>query len=247
MNGTSDFLSAIGKLRNNILGNRVLVNDFMSQPVAALKNSDSDFFIRKGSEEVLFSDYLNSVSEPARQVIIQSVIGIGKQKDIRHDDKLEDMEDDGWIDEVGGGAAAAMAVAVVNALALANANAVANANALANANIMANVNGWVGSGGLSGGISASSQPHNDSGVLSHIILTEGALSPELHATLTQRGLNAYRQSTLLKHLAEKTLRSNTQQHDSENVLEIAYKELNVKLTLASTPEGLQIIRADLLH
>lgn len=36
MNGTSDFLSAIGKLRNNILGNGVLVNDFMSQPVAAL-------------------------------------------------------------------------------------------------------------------------------------------------------------------------------------------------------------------
>lgn len=243
MNGTSDFLGSVGKLRENILGNKIGINDFVSQPAAALKNSDSDFFIRKGSEEVLFSDYLNSVSASARQVIIQSVIGMGHHKENHHDDRLEDIDDDGWIDEVGGGAAVALAVAVVNALAMANANAVANANALANANIMANVNGWAGSGG----ISASSQTQVQAGMLSQIILTEGALSPDLNAALTQRGLNTYRQSTLLKHLAEKNLRLNTAGCDGESVLDIAYKELNVKLTLASTPEGLQIIRADLLH
>lgn len=244
MNETSDFLNSIGKIRASVACNKILINDFLAQPVLVIKQNDIDFFIRKGGENILFSDYLASVSDSARTVIIQSVIGINQQKDIRHDGGLNELDDDdGWIDEVGGGAAAALAAVVVNALALANANAVANANALANANIMANVNGWAGAGGAS----ASSYHQADNGLLAQIILHNGALSSSLQTVLEQRGLNVYRQATLIKHLAEKSLRTNLLHNGQNDIFTVAYKEFNITLALSCNAEGYQIIHADLLH
>lgn len=243
MNETSDFLNSIGKIRASVAGNKILINDFLARPIVTIKQNNIDFFIRKGGQQILFSDYLASVSASARAVIIQSVIGINQQKDIRRDDGLNDMDDDGWIDEVGGGAAAALAAVVVNALALANANAVANANALANANIMANVNGWAGAGGAS----ASSYHQADNGLLAQIILNHDALSASLQTILEKRGLNVYRQATLIKHLAEESLRANALHNGQNNIFTVVYKDLNIMLTLSCGAKGYQIIHADLLH
>ncbi len=243
MNETSGFLNSIGKIRASVACNKILINDFIAQPVVTIKQNNIDFLIRKGEQQILFSDYLASVSASARDVIIQSVIGINQQKDIRNDDGLNEIgDDDGWIDEVGG-AATALAVAVANALALANAIAMANVNALANANIMANVNGWGGAGGQS----ASSYHQVDSELSTQIMFQETALSLSLKTILEQRGLNVYRRATLIKHLAEKSLRANALHRAQSAIFTAEYKGLNITLTLSYSPEGYQIIHADLLH
>lgn len=244
MNEKSYFINSIGKIRSSVACNKILIDEFLAHPVLAIKQNDIDFFIRKGGEEILFSEYLESVSDSARSVIIQSVIGINQQKDIRHDDGMNELDDDdGWIDEVGGGSAAAFTSVMVNAMALANVNAVANVNAMANANVMANVNGWAGSGG----ISASSYHQADSGLLAQIILHNGALSSSLQTVLEQRGLNVYRQATLIKYLAEKSLRTNLLHNGQNDIFTVAYKEFNITLALSCNAEGYQIIHAELLH
>ncbi|MGE5989982.1 MULTISPECIES: hypothetical protein [Klebsiella] len=59
MNETIDFLNSIGKIRASVACNKILIDDFLAQPILAIKQNNIDFFIRKGGEEILFSDYLS--------------------------------------------------------------------------------------------------------------------------------------------------------------------------------------------
>ena len=72
MNETSGFLNSIGKIRASVACNKILINDFIAQPVVTIKQNNIDFLIRKGEQQIIFSDYLASVSASAHRLDLKS-------------------------------------------------------------------------------------------------------------------------------------------------------------------------------
>ncbi|EAS2000372.1 hypothetical protein AX333_25625 [Salmonella enterica] len=205
----------INDLKQIILTTPEKKDVFISNPSQFIKNNDIDLIIKNNDNgNILFSDYISGLSLNAQKVIVGSIIETIDKEDADTDD---DDDDDGWIDEVGGGSAAVVAVAVAISVALANVCAIANAHALANA--LANANG------AGGGLSSKSYRE--------VRLSEGALSSELRQILNKRGLNLYRQNALIKYLATTKVGGRNTGDELEKTTNIDYKDLNIRLTLLS--------------
>ncbi|EMB4081173.1 hypothetical protein U8639_002464 [Klebsiella aerogenes] len=201
---------------------------FISKPSQFIKHNNIDLIIKKNDNgNILFSEYIEGLSLNAQKVIVSSIIETIDKEDAAATD--DDDDEDGWIDEVGGGSAAVVAVAVAISVALANVCAIANAHALANANALANVNG------AGGGLSSKSYRE--------VRLSEGALSSELRQMLNKRGLNLYRQNALIKYLATNKIGEINTGDELEKTASIDYKDLNIRLTFSGENGDYKITHA----
>lgn len=221
---STNFAENIRGLRHIFAVDSSLLREFRRNPSGTVRAQSLDFSMQKDGGEILFSEYLDGISNHTKQIVIQSIAG---QKDERikfpeHGD--ETAEDEDWIDDVGGAnPVAAQANVSVSALIL--------LDAVASHSTMG-----LGPKGPCG------EPLDRA----RIYLKDNALSPDLSNTLKERGLNAFRQATLLKHLTWKTNQSGGAAGEGHPVL-VTYKNLRINLTISHANGKCELVRADLMR
>ncbi|WP_334054492.1 hypothetical protein [Burkholderia cepacia] len=233
-----DFYQNSIKLRDFLSENPEILSDFWRDPVSTIRKNSLDFPVFKGEDGTLLSSYLENISAPARQVIISSMMSA---PDINKVLCTSGGGDD-WIDDVHGGigvtaVALVNAITTANAVVVVNANVTAQVNAISNANAISNVN-TMGFG--------SAYVNDEVASAKQICIDRDVFSPELISVLSERGLNAYRRSALLKHLAWKYHSLDSSLGRQSTVL-AEYKNLKIQIVVDRVEGKWHLVKADLLH